>query len=259
MSRVNLNVAGAVATVELCHPERRNALSRALLDDLTAAIDESMRQRIRVVILRAPTGATVWSSGHDVEEIPPHGSDPLEWDNPLRKFVRKIEELPVPVIAMIEGSVWGGACEVVFACDIALATPATTLALTPARLGVPYNVGGMLNLLNTASPKLAREMAFTAKPVPAERLAQLGLVNHVVAADQIESAAQRVAQDIAANSPLAIAAMKEQLRALSSARALSPETFERIQSLRRIAYTSRDYLEGIAAFKEKRAPEFKGE
>jgi methylmalonyl-CoA decarboxylase len=133
------------------------------------------------------------------------------------------------------------------------------MALTPARLGVPYNLSGMLNALNSASPKLVREMVFTARPVPATRLAQLGVINHLAAPDQIEALTLSVARDIAANSPLAIQAMKEQLRVLSGARPLAPEAFERIQALRKVAYSSRDYREGISAFKEKRAPEFRGE
>ena len=84
----------------------------------------------------------VWSAGHDIEELPTDGRDPLGWDDPLPQLIREIEEYNAPVIAMIEGTVWGGACEVAFACDLVIATPATTFAVTPAKLGVPYNVVG---------------------------------------------------------------------------------------------------------------------
>jgi methylmalonyl-CoA decarboxylase len=69
--------------------------------------------------------------GHDIEELPTDGRDPLGWDDPLPQLIREIEEYNAPVIAMIEGTVWGGACEVAFACDLVIATPATTFASPP--------------------------------------------------------------------------------------------------------------------------------
>ena len=81
---------------------------------------------------------------------------------------------------MIEGGVWGGACEAAMACDIIVAAENATFALTPAKLGVPYNVSGMLTFLNSAPLRLIKEMAFTAKPISAERALAAGLVNHVL-------------------------------------------------------------------------------
>ena len=70
---------------------------------------------------------------------------------------------------MIEGSVWGGACELAITCDLVIATPETTFALTPARLGVPYNTAGILNMMNSISTRLLKEMLFTARPISSER------------------------------------------------------------------------------------------
>ena len=120
-------------------------------------------------MLRAQPGVKVWSAGHDVDELPKGGRDPLGWDDPLRYLVRAIEELPAPVIAMIEGGVWGGACEVAFACDLIVTSQTATFAVTPARLGVPYNVSGMLTFLNACSLRIVKEMAFTAKSITAKR------------------------------------------------------------------------------------------
>jgi methylmalonyl-CoA decarboxylase len=160
---------------------------------------------------------------------------------------------------MVEGSVWGGATETVFACDLIIATDAATFAVTPAKLGVPYNVGGMLTFLNAASLRIAKEMIFTAQPVDAVRAERLGMINHVVPALELEAFTMSLAHQIAGNAPLSIAVMKEQLRILAGAHPMSPQGFERVQGLRRVVYDSRDYSEGIRAFKEKRRPVFRGE
>ena len=131
--------------------------------------------------------AKVFSAGHDVDELPETRRDPLGWDDPLRQLVREIETFPGPVIAMVEGSVWGGATETVFACDLIVAAEAATFAVTPAKLGVPYNVGGMLTFLNAASLRIVKEMIFTAQPVDAVRAERLGMINHVVPAPELEA------------------------------------------------------------------------
>lgn len=256
---VRIDCQGAVGVITLDHPQQRNALSRRLVDDLLAALADFGRRRLRVVVLRAAAGSAVWSAGHDVHELPDTRRDPLGWDDPLRHLIREIENFPAPVIAMVEGSVWGGACETVFACDLVVAAPNATFALTPARLGVPYNVSGMLTLLNASNMRIAKEMAFTARPVSAARAERLGMINHVVAAGELEAYCLALAQDIAANAPLSISVMKEQLRILAGAHPMSPQGFERIQGLRRLVYDSEDYREGIRAFKEKRPPVFRGE
>jgi methylmalonyl-CoA decarboxylase len=176
----------------------------------------------------------------------------------LRYLVRAIEELSAPVIAMIEGGVWGGACEVAFACDLIIAAPTATFAVTPARLGVPYNVSGMLTFLNACSLRIVKEMAFTAKPITAARAECLGIVNHTVPTEELESFTYSLAGEIAENAPLSISVMKEQLRMLAGAHPMSPRRFERVQGLRRIVYDSEDYAEGIRAFRQKRKPKFSG-
>ncbi|MCX7176698.1 MAG: methylmalonyl-CoA decarboxylase [Proteobacteria bacterium] len=238
-------VEGAIGTITLNHQAKRNALSETLVDEVVAALGEFTRREVRCAVLRAAPGVKVWSAGHDVSELPEGGYDPLGWRDPLRHLIRELENFPAPVIAMIEGSVWGGACETVLACDLIVATPEATFAATPARHSVPYNVSGLLTFLNAAHIHIAKEMLFTAQPIPASRLERMGIINHVVAAPE--------------NAPLSISVMKEQLRILAAAHTMSPQDFERIQGLRRVVYSSHDYSEGISAFKEKRKPKFRGQ
>lgn len=258
MSCVRISHKDAIGIITLAHPEKRNALSEALVTELIAALAGLEKERTRVIILRAEAGAKVFSAGHDVGELPVGGRDPLGWDDPLRHLVRAIEMHPAPVIAMVEGGVWGGACEVVLACDLVIATREATFAVTPAKLGVPYNVSGMLTFLNSAPYRIVSEMAFTALPITAERAERHGLINAAVTTDKLEAHTMQIARTIADNAPLAIAVMKEQLRILAGAHPMSPQGFERVQGLRRVVYDSADYVEGIRAFKEKRRPRFEG-
>lgn len=247
-----------VGTITLDHDAKRNALSEPLVDAIIAAFVEFTRLKVRCVILRAAPGVKVWSSGHDVSELPEGGRDPLGWRDPLRHLIREIESFHAPVIAMIEGSVWGGACETVFACDLIITTPEACFAATPAKHSVPYNVSGLLTFLNAAHIHIAKEMLFTAQPVPATRLERMGIVNHIVPVEEIEPFTYAMANAISQNAPLSVSVMKEQLRILAGAHTMSPQDFERIQGLRRIVYSSDDYSEGIRAFKEKRKYSFSG-
>lgn len=253
------NMAEGVGTITLNFDAKRNIFGARVVEQISIALAEFEREGARAIILRANKGVKVWSAGHNVEELPPPGEDPLHWDEPLRKVVREIQSAKAPVIALIEGSVWGGACEVVFACDMIVATPEVTFAATPTRLGVPYNPSGLMTYLNAAPLRIAKEMLFTARPVSAERLERLGMVNHVVAAEEIDGFCAELATDIARNAPLAIGVTKEQLTVLSASHALSPYELERLQGLRKVVYSSKDYAEGIAALKEKRSPVFRGE
>ncbi|CAD5374541.1 methylmalonyl-CoA decarboxylase, biotin-independent [Rubrivivax sp. A210] len=258
-SSTHTEVRGPIGIITLDNPAKRNALSKPLVDEVMAALADFAQRRLRVTILRAQPGAPVFSAGHDIAELPESRRDPLGWDDPLRYLVREIENHPAPVIAMLEGGVWGGACETVFACDLIVAAPEVTFAVTPAKWGVPYNISGMLTFLNAASPRIVREMAYTAKPISAERAERLGMINYVVPSSELEAFTLALAGDIADNAPLSIAVMKEQLRILAGAKPMSPQGYERIQGLRRAVYDSHDYTEGIRAFKEKRKPVFRGD
>jgi methylmalonyl-CoA decarboxylase len=259
VSLILTETQGAIGTIVINHPEKRNALSEALIHDITAELDRLRALKIRAVVLRAPAGTKIWSAGHDISELAHRGRDPLGWADSLRILVRAIQDCPAPVIALIEGGVWGGGCEVAMACDILVTTPDATFAITPAKLGVPYNLSGVLTLMNMIPLPVAREMLFTARPIPARQALNLGIINHIKPAEEIDAFVYTLAGQIVANSPLSIAVMKEELRLLASAHAVSPDLFERIQGLRRIVYDSYDYHEGLSAFREKRKPEFKGE
>jgi len=255
---VTVATSNNIGMITLNNPRKRNALSTELINDLCAALEEMKQQAVRVVVLRAPAGSTVFSSGHDVRELPTNGRDPMTYDDPLRRVIRKIELFPMPVVAMIEGSVWGGACELVMSCDLIVSADDSTFAITPAKLGMPYNISGVQNFLTTGGMPLCKEMLFTAQPLPVKRLVDRGIVSHAVPKQELESVTVTIAEQISKNSPLVMGLLKEELRLLSISHNLGPETIERVQAMRRQVYDSADYQEGIRAFLEKRPPSFQG-
>lgn len=259
MSIVLTNFENSIGTITMNNPKKLNALSDELIGGIMQSLAYFKEQKARAVIIRAEDGVKVWSAGHDVTELPLSRRDPLGWSDPLRVVVREIETMPMPIIAMIEGGVWGGACEMTFACDMVVATKNSTFAVTPAKLGVPYNTTGVLNFMNAASRTIMREMVFTAQPISAERAERLGMINYAVDKAKLKSTVKMLTDHILRNAPLSIAVIKEQIRLLESAHSITPRMFERIQGLRRAVYDSKDYEEGLTAFLEKRKPTFVGE
>lgn len=259
MGHILTEHSNRIGTLTLNHHERRNALSAALVGDLLDGLDVMEQAKTRVVILRASPGAKVWSAGHDIHELPEGGRDPLGFADPLRTVIRRIEDFPAPVIAMVEGTVWGGACELAMSCDLVFTTPETTFAITPAKLSVPYNVSGLLTFLNRMPLSLLNEMAFSGEPIPATRAHALGAINHLVPAAELAAFTMAFALKVARNAPLSVTAMKRSVHILTAAKALPPITFEQIQGERRKVWDSHDYKEGIAAFKERREPDYRGE
>jgi methylmalonyl-CoA decarboxylase len=138
-------------------------------------------------------------------------------------------------------------------CDIVLRDETCAFAVTPAKLGLPYNVSGIQHFVNRLPLNIVKEMFFSADPITAVRVEQVGIVNRLVAAKKLEQATRALAATIASRSPHANAAFREQVRLLCDTGALSPPTYEYIQSLRHAVYCGTDYHEGIRAFLEAEA------
>jgi len=248
-----------VGFITFDNPSRRNALCARLLEDLVAAFAHLRAERVPVIVLRTAPGAKTWSAGVDLAEMQKLQHDPLSYGSPLEQALRAVEAYPGPVIAMVRGGVWGGACDLALTCDMAVGDPSCTFAITPVKVGIPYNASGILHFINHLGLNRAKEMFFTAEPIDAHRAVDFGLLNKVVPAEELEGFTLSLANRIAAHSALSVAVIKEQFRVLSEAHPISPENFERVEELRRQVYESHDYGEGIRAFLEKRPPRFRGD
>jgi methylmalonyl-CoA decarboxylase len=256
MALIRTATDGPLATIAFDNYAKRNALSLQLIDECLQALAQFEAAHARVVILRTTTAQKVWSAGHDVDELPTANQDPLPYDDPLERLLRAISEFPAPVIAMVQGSAWGGACDLVMTCDIVFGDETSAFAITPAKLGLPYNAEGVLHFMNRLPLNIVMEMFTTAEPIPAERALRVGIVNEILPAANLEAHVYKVAGLIATRSSEAIASFKATARMLADAAAVNPATFERIHGLRRRVYLGADYNEGVRAFIEKRRPRF---
>ena len=252
-----VEVDGAVATLTLDRPAALNALTipvKAAFREALGAI--AVDRSVRVVIL---TGAgRAFCAGQDLAERDEPSAAPLDVElreryNPIIAAMRAMDQ---PVIAAINGVAAGAGASLAFAADLRLASTAARFVLAFGRIGLVPDSGATWTLPRLVGAARAAELALVGDPIDAEMALRLGLVTRVVEPDDLLPAARRVADGIAAGAPLAIAATKHALdRAwdLDLATALADEA-ERQGALG----ASADHAEGLAAFREKRAPRFRG-
>ena len=141
---VAATVTGQVGIITLQDRHKRNAIGTQLAAAAVAALESLQARQARAIVLRAAEGMDVWSAGHDIGELPPGRRDPLGYNDPLEELIRAVRTCPAPVVAMVHGTVWGGALDLFLSCDLAVADETASFAITPANLGLPYNITGSL-------------------------------------------------------------------------------------------------------------------
>lgn len=257
---VETNIIDRICFIEMKNAEHFNCLSVQMCDELSAAIDNAYANECVGIVIKAECRRGVWSAGHDIRELPQDGNDPLDYDVPMEHLLRKVQDIPIPVIACASGTVWGGACDLCVSCDMIVAADTATFAITPAKIGIPYNASGIMHFINQLGINKAREMFFTAAPITAQDALNVGFVNQIAPADELDAMLEeKFLNPLRRNSVVSISAIKRQFRILSkAATVISSESFEKINSYRKKVYQGQDYKEGIHSFLEKRAPEYTG-
>ena len=247
---------GPVAHWALNRPDKRNALSRQLLEELEQEIARTAADAaLRVVVLAAK--GTVFCAGHDLGEMT--GCSEEDYHDLFAlcsRVMLGLRRLPQPVIARVQGTATAAGCQLVAACDLAVAAEGATFATPGVKIGL-FCTTPMVPLVRAVPPKSALEMLLTGKPISAGRALELGLVNRVAPPEELDAAVQEFIDAVLAASPLTIRMGK---RAFYDQLALDEgAAYERAVAVMTENAGTHDAQEGMRAFLQKRRPAWTGE
>jgi enoyl-CoA hydratase/carnithine racemase len=249
-----------VARLTLANPEKRNPLSHAVLDALAETLPQ-LDHGIDVRCVLITGQGRAFSAGYDLGGIP---ADSFESDaealvaHPFTAAMEAVSAHPYPIVAAINGHCLGGGLELAIRCDLRLCAAEAQLGMPPARLGLIYSHTGLERFLETIGLPRTKELFLTGRNIDGARAEQIGLVQEVHPAAEIEAESLRLAATIAANAPLSMTGNKRVIEALARFPRLSPREEQELVELRRSCFSSDDFREGIEAFAEKRKPRWRG-
>jgi enoyl-CoA hydratase/carnithine racemase len=242
---------GNIALVTLNRPNRRNALSLALMHELIDCLGEiGGRRDLRVVILAA--SGKVFSSGHDLSEMV--GRDINEYRSLFdvcTELMSKLQSIPQPVIAEVQGIATAAGCQLVATCDLVIASENAAFATPGVKIGL-FCTTPMVALSRVIGRKRAFEMLLTGEPIDAHRAAEWGLVNRVVPAGDLQEETRRLAGRIAQASELVVALGKQAF--YTQVDLDQPKAYAYAKEVMSMNSLAHDAQEGISSFLEKRAP-----
>jgi enoyl-CoA hydratase/carnithine racemase len=247
--------------IVLNRPDKRNAINMDMFAQFDAAVTQANRTpNLRAVVIRGEGKA--FSAGIDVSNLlmlaEKYG---LHWQQRMRRItddfqavLTRLERLELPTIALLHGFCLGMAMEIALACDVRIAVEGTKLGLPESRLGMIPDVGGTTRLVRLVGPARAKELIFTGRQISAAQAEAWGIVNYVVAEDELRDKADALVAEICQAAPLAVGMAKRVIDGLSDIdRGLQLEGWAQSQ-----LFNTADFMEGAQAFMMKRAPEWQG-
>ncbi|MFY2561922.1 enoyl-CoA hydratase-related protein [Corallococcus terminator] len=257
MPEFKVDARGAIEIWTIDGEGRRNAISRAMLQELGALVARvSTGHQVRAVVITG-AGDKAFCAGADLKERAGMAEDEVRsFLDGLRKTFRAIEKSDCVFIAAINGAAFGGGTELALACDLRVAAPAAELGLTEVKLGIIPGGGGTQRLARLVGPGRAKDLILTARRLNAAEAFAVGLVNRLAPEGHLLEVAHGLAESVVDNAPIAVATAKHAIDEgtgleLDDALALELRKYEEVLK-------TEDRLEGLRAFAEKRPPVFKG-
>ena len=258
MNEVEWERMEGISVITLNRPEVYNALNFATLKELMKIVEELTHSKATRAVIITGAGEKAFCSGADLKERRTFTEDQVRrYIHLIRETFTAIERLPRPVIAAVNGVALGGGMELALACDLRLADERAVFGLTETSLGIIPGAGGTQRLPRIVGKSMAKELIFTARRIDAAEAERIGLVNHVVSKGEVLDAALEMAEMINENAPLALAQAKFAIdygmeTDLATGLMIETKAYEAL-------IPTKDRLEGLEAFKEKRKPIYRGE
>lgn len=255
---IHYEVANGIGLLRLARPERLNALNVTLVAELDAVTREAGRdETLRALIVTGAGRAFCAGADIGVLDTLERPADRFRFIENLQRVFNAVEKLPVPTIAAINGVAFGGGCELALCCDLRLMAEAAQLGVPEIKIGVLPGAGGTQRLPRLLPPALAKQMIFFGDPIDAPTAVQHGLANAMLPADRLLDTAWEWAERVVELPPIALRSAKLLVQGAALHGLDSGIEHER-QALA-LLFATRDAKEGIRAFLDKRAPDFKGE
>ena len=254
MTQIRLEKNGHVAVASIDRPKALNALNSTVLDELDALLDAVRAdETIRVLILTG-SGDKAFVAGADIGEMSSLTKAQGEaFGKKGNDVFLKLETLPIPTIAAVNGYALGGGCELSMACDIRICSDTAVFGQPETGLGITPGFGGTQRLARLVGAGMAKQMIYTAKNIKADEALRIGLVNAVYPKEELIGAAMKLAETIAANAPIAVRACK---KAIDEGLTLKmDEAVALEEGLFGSCFETEDQKEGMGAFLEKRRHE----
>ena len=253
MSFVKYEPKGNIAYLIIDREKALNALNTQVLSDLDAAIDAIDLDAVRCVIVRG-AGEKSFVAGADIAQMKELSKEEgVAFGKQGNDVMRKLETLPIPTIAAVGGYALGGGCELAMSCDFRICSDTAVFGQPETGLGITPGFGGTQRLARLVGPGMAKQLIYTAKNIKADEALRIGLVNAVYPLDEVMAAAEKLAETIAKNAPIAVRACKKAINDGLEVKMDDAIVIE--EKLFGSCFKTADQIEGMSAFLEKRKHE----